>query len=144
MEVTMMQFTTIFAALALAKEWIEFIRSGSSVKNEKYERALEAVWEALNETKIYIGSIERRMANPDHSPTDPERARKDEAEAQLSRLWKNAALKIRHYDPDLASRLTRKADYWANPDKWSAADVIRARITIDEVDNEATLLMSTN
>ena len=137
----MTKFTAIFSALTQAKQWLEFIKSGNRIRDEKYDLALEALYTALNETKIYIGSIERKRAHTDQNSLESAPIGSEETEAQLSRLWTKAALKIRHYDPALANRLSKKADYWANPDKWSAADVARAHITIDEVFAEARDLL---
>jgi hypothetical protein len=64
-----------------------------------------------------------------------------ETEANLSRLWNDAARKLRNYDPDMSQRLRVKAEYWANPDKWSESDVEEARIQITQVlDSARTLL----
>jgi len=125
-----MEFTWLFAALPEFRNWFTFLynerKEGQKV-DAREEEAVAALYLALNETQIYIGSMQRKEAESHGVIRDYE------VEAKLSRLWTDASLKTRRYDPDMSERLRKKGEYWANPDMWTADDVKRARIQITQV-----------
>lgn len=96
---------------------------------EQKDLALSAIISAANETKIYIQRVQRSGKT------------KRETEEKLSRLWVAASIPIRHFDKDLADRCIMKSDYWLNPENYSATDIARFRIGIDQVYKEAKELL---
>ena len=122
---------TLLRAMPPLKEWFEAISSHKKRRDEEHEEAIEALYTALNETRIYIGRINR--AGESH--------RDEDTEAKLSRLWTKASRKLRKVDSHLAKRCFMKGDYWANPDGWTEEDIARARIQIDKVFRAARRLL---
>jgi hypothetical protein len=137
----MIDLSAIMGAATPVREWFELIRTGRKQKSQKDEEALAALLLALNETRIYIGSLDRHRLGIDLDTNEPTRSRDEQTEAMLSRLWTTASLKLRHVDPDLSERCFRKGAYWANPDVWTDADIKRARIQIDKVSRKARKLL---
>jgi len=97
-------------------------------RNERADAAVKAVLLALNETKAYIADWNAGS----HSR---------ERELVLVRLWTDAAVAIRRKDRTFAIQLQSKAEYWADPDRWTEADARRAGIRIDEVAGRARSLL---
>jgi hypothetical protein len=161
--------TFIQAVLAIApslKEWFDSISKHRRERSEKVESALEALYVALNETRIYVGVLERPpwskgrslkelkpvpsrrkgrptldMFNGVSSFCAPGRRRNGVREAELSRLWTRAALKLREVQPELAGRCALKGDYWASPESWESADVMAAQIEIHQMRITAAKLL---
>jgi hypothetical protein len=90
-------------------------------RREVHDNALRAISHALTETYLYYRSLEAGQQ------------RNAEVEAQLSRYWAAAAIPLRHLDRDLASTCEYKAEYWLNPEDWSAERVRRVGIGLDDV-----------
>ncbi len=109
---------------------IESLKTRREVQGSEEEEALIALYVSLNETRIYLGLLDRKIEN-----------RNMETEAKLSRLWTAASIKLRRINHDLAERCYIKADYWANPDTWSDTDIKRAKIGVDRIFREAKKLL---
>lgn len=124
-----MDLTWLAEMLLNVRKWLGYLSERRSTKkrlSEKdYEDALTALYTALNETQIYIGTKQRNQKR----------------EGALSRLWTAAAVKIRSYDVDLAERCCIKGVYWTNPESWSDDDIEKARIAIDAVMDSARELL---
>ena len=105
------------------------LKENNNHNNVEYEVALLAIYTATTETKNYISSLGKRKKH----------AKKKER--QLSELWIKAGVKLRNIDNDLAQRCIIKADYWANPDEWTMADIKNSKITLDEIIKESRELM---
>lgn len=88
---------------------------------EPSDAAVGAIVRAVNATTAYIADAAERQ--------ERERA----TERQLIELWQSAALALRSEDPALARRLQIKAEYWANPARWTDADIARAEIYLDDI-----------
>lgn len=88
--------------------------------DQQKDMALHAIFEAVNETRLYITRKRRNRLK----------------EENLVRLWAAAAVSIRHYDQDLAERCAIKSEYWINPNNFSEADIQRLRIGIGQVYSE--------
>jgi hypothetical protein len=99
-------------------------------RGERDDAAVKAVLLAVNETKLYIASLDRG---------EPQRRNQ---ERLLVQLWTDAAVAIRRSDPHLAERLQMKAEYWADPENWSDNDVQSAEIGIESVAARARALLS--
>ncbi len=131
----MVELVSLLSLLNQIKQWLEFARASDEKKDAQYEAGIEALYTALGETKIYIGSIRQKEKLGHQIVKNPE------TEAQLSRLWMKASLEIRHYNPDLAERCRLKWDYWADPDGWTDEQLNEAHIALDEVFEEAGRLI---
>lgn len=155
---------TVLSLAAPVKEWFEAIRQYRQERDEKVREAVRALYVALNETRIYIGF----MTRPPYAPSAQQLSarkrnvpspaavdlftgpfgmfvrRDDEREASLSRLWMEAALKLREVNPRLAARCDLKASYWANPEEWVGRDVCRAHIEINQMSKAARSLLTAN
>jgi len=55
----MIDLSSILGAATPIREWFELPRTGRKQKKQRDEDALGALLLALNETKIYIGSLDR-------------------------------------------------------------------------------------
>ena len=108
---------------------LKAIKENNNHNNVEYEVALLAIYTATTETKNYISSLGKRKKHA------------KEKERQLSELWIKAGVKLRNIDNDLAQRCIIKADYWANPDEWTMADIKNSKITLDEIIKETRELM---
>lgn len=97
-------------------------------RQERADAAVKAVLLALNETQAYIADWNSGR-------------RSREREVALVRLWTDAAVAIRRKYPDFAQRLQMKAEYWTDPERWTAADVERAGIRIKTVAAQARALL---
>jgi len=84
--------------------------------------ALRAISTALRETKIYYATLERGQV------------RSADSELQLSRLWAEAAIPLRHVDMELAQVCEYKSDYWLNPETWIDERVEEVSIQLENVD----------
>jgi hypothetical protein len=108
---------------------VKAMKENNRQNNAEYEVALLSIYAATTETKNYISSLGKRK---NHAK---------EKERKLSELWIKAGVKLRNIDNDLAQRCIIKADYWANPDEWTMADIKSSKITLDEIIKESRKLM---
>ena len=151
----------ILRFLPAIKEWFETIRKGRREKDKKLDEALRALYIALSETRIYIA----RLNNPPYAsglPLSPKprtttkgdielfsgagsppnfNYRPSAEQIRISKLWTEAALKLRSVNRDLAQRCALKGDYWTNPEDWSVRRIKKARIDIDRIFREAQELL---
>jgi hypothetical protein len=88
---------------------------------ERRNRAIKAVLTALNTTKAYLAD------------SDDGRRRRRSSEHTLVNLWTEAAVAVQREDPALARRFQLKAEYWADPMRWSERDIDLARIRIHDI-----------
>ena len=116
----------LFSALA---QGISVITNYKNKQDAKYELALYAIYTATTETKNYIASWGRRKKHD------------TKKEIKLSKLWNEAAIKLKDIDNDLAQRCIIKADYWANPDEWTQGDIKESKIALDKIIKEARKLL---
>jgi hypothetical protein len=100
--------------------WFTAFIERSHHKTQTADAVVKAVLLAVNETEAYIA--------------DWKQDRRDrERELVLVRLWTDAAVAIRRDDREFAQTLQMKAQYWADPVNWTAADVKRAGIGIRDI-----------
>jgi hypothetical protein len=85
------------------------------------DQALFALYAAVNETKLYIASLNYG------------KRRDRKKEYAIAKLWHNASVPVRDIDPDLADRCFLKGGYWMDPDVWKDTKVKRKRIKLDQV-----------
>lgn len=93
----------------------------SKDKRELKDNALRAISIALQETKIYYKSLERGGE------------RNIDAEAQLVRYWRAAAIPLRHIDEELAMICEHKAEFWISPETWSNEEIKSFGIKLQDV-----------
>jgi len=118
--------SVLFDAISQIGDWLD----RSARRAEREDAAVKAVLLAVNETKLYIASLDRG-----------EPKRRDQ-ERLLVQLWTDAAVAIRRSDPQLAERLQMKAEYWADPENWTAHDIKSAAIGIEAVAARARELLA--
>lgn len=117
--------------------WLETIQFGlkevkelfskQEVKKAKSYEAVEAVYEAANKTTTFLQECIRKVEKPN----------KD-----LSKIWMDAAKKVRDLDSDLYFRLLGKAEYWADPTTWSKEKIDRANIALQSIRKDARQILS--
>jgi hypothetical protein len=56
-----------------------------------------------------------------------------EKEENLARMWTHAAVLLRPYDEDLATRCEIKGRYWADPVGWIPEELEKSRILLSEM-----------
>jgi len=102
---------------------LRMARDGRIERTEQFDKALDASLAASIATYSYLGQIR-----------EPDAIHRDWAkEAELARLWGNAAVPLRHLDKDLADRCQIKAFYWTGPEGWTQGEIDEARIGIDKI-----------
>lgn len=95
-------------------------------ENHKHQRqltdaALQSISTALSATSLYYRDLEAGSA------------RDLDIEGKLNVFWGNAAIPMRHVNPDLAIVCAEKAQYWLNPDSWSDREIREVGIALDSV-----------
>ncbi len=113
-EVAFAIFDRLLAAIGL-------IRENQKLKGERIDKALYALYAALNETKDYVYSLNRGIQ------------RNREREYAIAKLWSDASVPLRTIDRDLAERCFIKSGYWLEPDTWSELMIKKKRIGLNQV-----------
>ena len=134
-----MDLTILLPILSHVREWLNLLQRNKGQNSLREEEALTALYMAVNETRIYMGSFGGYMIGVASRKDRKKRDR--ETEEKLARLWTAASIKLRPVNMDLADRCFLKGDYWANPDIWSEQEIRKARIEIDRVFKEARALL---
>ncbi len=116
-------------AIDAALKFVRLARDGKIREEEHLTQALNALYVALSETKLYIVS-RKRTGKADR-----------QKEEDLSRLWVQASIPMRYIDQDLADRCMLKGDYWADPGEWNDERIEESRIEIGRVFAEARELI---
>jgi hypothetical protein len=135
--------TQLAAVGRFVADWFKTDGERKRERLKSEDDALSALYAAVNETRLYIHSLDptRYVGASKSKMIDAARKRSRETEEKLSRLWMHAAVKLRRVDADLADRCYVKAEYWVTPERWSEDDIKRARIGIDRVYKEARALL---
>ncbi len=117
--------------------WLETIQFGlnevkelfakNEVKKAKSYEAIEAIYGAANETTQFLQECMRQVEKPN----------KD-----LSKIWMEAAKKVRDLDKDLYFRLLKKAEYWSDPTIWTHDKIERANIALDSIKKDSRQILS--
>jgi hypothetical protein len=125
----MIEAGALLALLADLRKWIQQARARKQLRDERGQRAVEAILRAVNETTVYIAA----QARGDRVSRN--------REAELSRNWTSAAAALHGIDDDLARRCEMKGAFWANPESWSQDDLTKARILLKQVSDDAHKLL---
>lgn len=117
--------------------WLEAIQFGlkevkelftkNEAKKAKLYEAIEAIYEAANETTIFLQECSRQVEKPNRD---------------LSKIWGDAATKVRDLNKDLYFRLLGKAEYWSDPTTWTQEKIDRANIALDSIKRDSRLLLT--
>ena len=134
-----MEISLVIPFVKLIGEWFSKYKADKKNNTEEYRNALVSFYTALNETKLYISKINKQRLSDSHKINEEEENRL--CEEKLSRLWLDASIKLREINRDLADRCFLKSDYWTEPNRWSDADVKKAKIDITKVFKEARKLL---
>jgi len=93
----------------------------SKDRRELKDSALRAISNALDETYLYYRDLDKGSN------------RNLERESLLAKYWSAAAIPMRHFDENLASKCDYKSEYWVNPEKYSQTDIKLLGIGLDDV-----------
>jgi hypothetical protein len=113
-EAALLIFDRFLAVLGL-------IREGRIRKDEKIDKALYALYAAINETKSYTERLESG------------KKRDRTKEYAIAKLWHDASVPLRNVDRNFARRIFIKGEYWLNPDIWTEGMINRKRIKLDQL-----------
>ncbi len=108
------------------KEIKELFSKQKEKKTQSYE-AIEAIYEAANETTVFFQECMRKVEKPN----------KD-----LSKIWMDAAKKVRDIDEQLYFRLLGKAEYWSDPTIWTDEKITKANISLDSIKSDAKQILA--
>jgi len=107
----------------LTKYAAEVTVGQANARLERKQRAINTISLALTGTQAYYIQHENRC---DYAQIDNS--------SELSHLWRTAAELVRPFDSELAKVLSKKGDFWLDPKMWSASDVDKAGIRLEEVE----------
>lgn len=117
----MIELTQLVSVFQHIISWLKLANDEKQKDREDYKKALLSVYLAANETKLYVATLKRRKK------ADIKR------QAELSRLWTQAAVEIRELDAALAQKCLLRGDYWADPTEWTQEELESARISLKEI-----------
>lgn len=89
--------------------------------------AVETIYEAANETTFFLQQYKEQAESPNRN---------------LSKIWSEAATKVRDLNEELYFRLLGKAEYWADPTVWLQDRFERANMALDSIKNDSKQLLS--
>lgn len=121
-----MEVEAINLVLSELRKWVQLAVNWTSKSEREEEEALSTLLGALSETMIYLGRV---SVLPD--------ATYRETEENIARLWKDAAIKVRPYNPELAERCNAKGLYWGNPKYFTKEKISEMKISISEIQEYA-------
>ncbi|MEM8637622.1 MAG: hypothetical protein AAGG51_02210 [Cyanobacteria bacterium P01_G01_bin.54] len=118
----MFEFTTLINLSKAVLDWINAISSKRKSVSEAEQAGLLALSVAVNETRIYLGSLYRLSEIPTGSKGEILGAgqRDFATETSLSRLWADASHRTRFYQREISEICFMKADFWASPELWGS------------------------
>ena len=123
-----MEIQAVKDVLEELRNWVKLVSDWASRNENEEKEALNTLLHALNETMIYLGRIN---AQPDSAYR--------ETEEEISRLWKDAAIKVRPYNQKLATRCNAKGLYWGNPSYFTKEEIANMKISITEIQEYANI-----
>jgi len=91
-------------------------------RSKEYRAAADAYNEALSETVAYLEGVRSGA-----KPTD------QEAERELSRLWRTASTAVNEFDADLGNRCFIKGQGWLDPSVWTNPQYSKYGVGIDDM-----------
>ncbi|GAA0853704.1 hypothetical protein [Aliiglaciecola litoralis] len=112
---------------------LDYLQKERHAQDEKTVAALNAINDALNETKKYIEF------------SGGQKCHDREREYQLSRLWDQASvavLSVKAIDPGFPTALHEKALYWADTYEWTSEVAEKKKIKIEHVEQQIAKLLT--
>jgi hypothetical protein len=117
-----------YDAIKDALKGIKEIVANKEAKRNKVYEAVEAVHSAANETTDYLQQCMRKVEGPNK---------------EIRKIWENAATKVRGLNKDLYIRCLSKAEYWADPSKWTAKEIKDANIALESIRKDSKRILET-
>lgn len=111
---------------------LSYFQKDAQFKSAQKDAAIAAVSAAINATLKYIEE------SGGHKCFDRD------VEFELSSLWSDAAIKVRHVSRGFSHRLNEKADYWVDKLEWSPDEVMERKIRLVEIRQEYRDLLRNN
>jgi hypothetical protein len=105
------------------RAWVSQRRAQTEVLDEKELAAVRAFQKAVVGTSQYVGNLDAGAAAG--------RAR----ELEIAGLWSDAAIAFYGVNDKVAPLLHLKALSWSRPAQWIEAEVVRAGITLQEMND---------
>lgn len=96
--------------------------SKQQAKKAKSYEAIEAIYRAANETTTFLQRCMRKVEQPN---------------ADLSKIWIDAAKTVRELDQDLYFRLLGKSEFWSDPIAWTDDKIAKANISLESIKRDA-------
>jgi hypothetical protein len=122
----------VFAVFDRVLGALGLIREGKKWRNDRTDKALYALYTALNETKVYVEKLNYG------------KRRNRKIERAIAKLWHDVSVPLRDIDRDLADRCFIKGSYWMEPNTWTEMKIEEKRIKVDQVlESTRKLLMNT-
>lgn len=122
-----MEVTTALTIFDKILNVIGLVKAGELQRNKEIDSALSAIHKALIETQSYL-----RRKN----------SRNTDKEYQLSELWYQASIPLRHVDKELANICNLKGGYWSNPDAWNELRAGKYEIALNNVEEKIRELLN--
>lgn len=92
------------------------------------QRVERSVWTAVDTRRMHLNRIAHGEEEPMPNP-------------ELVELWRDAALQIASFKPDLANLLRIKSEYWSYPTNWTPREISEDSIRIEAISLEAGQLL---
>lgn len=122
-----MEAATVLTIFDKILNIIGLVKSGKLRRDDKIDSALKQIHEALVQTQLYLRKNSMRDADK---------------EFQLSKLWYQASIPLRHVDKGLANICNLKGGYWSNPDAWDDLETGEYDIAISNVETKVRELLN--
>lgn len=101
--------------------WFNVNREIKKEKKEEFNIAVGALSLAILETKTYLSQgFENRNQGK---------------QSEIREYWRDAYQKLVHVEEELARNCFGKAEYWADPDKWTEDDDAKYDIQLESMSN---------
>lgn len=125
----MFDFSQLIAAYNALANGIKTLADLRLKKGERHRAALLSVYIAANESKSYIAGLKLRKS--------PDQTR----EAQIARLWSEAALNMRPIDRNLADKCLLFSSTIAEATAWTTSEIDQARTSVSAIFEQARKLL---
>ncbi|MDH3451975.1 MAG: hypothetical protein OEN20_06105 [Gammaproteobacteria bacterium] len=123
--------STLKALLANLGRYLANLARAGRQRKEESRQALQGVIRATRQTKVYLRALEARGK------------RDFDREARLSDSWTELSFELRKLDVKaLAKRCDIAGGYWSDPDKFSDAFLVRAKVRLQDLEMEARALLA--
>jgi TIR domain len=112
----------------LSREFRDAVRMQARL-SEPQKDAIRAVFTAVDVTRMHLRRL-REVEPKNYAP-----------DAAVVDLWREAAIEVYAFNPELSIRLRRKAEFWSDPKNWDRDECQHAYIQIDDLADSARKLL---